>query len=138
MIDPWLCSAKIGVFITVGKVLRNFSKKEPIFELNFHSLLSKFNELSENHPKFWIISLLDREIRDLVRGPQKKLKIIEDKIGKFEMSRTTTKLEMVSPKTCCAVMTEGRSQDRRAPGGGLGGGAPRFFCEMGFQEQFWQ
>ena len=27
---------------------------------------SKFNELSENHAKFWIISLLDREIRDLV------------------------------------------------------------------------
>ena len=31
---------------------------------------SKFNELSENHAKFWIISLLDREIRDLVGGPQ--------------------------------------------------------------------
>ena len=34
------------------------------FELNFHSnsQLSKFNELSENNSKFWIISLLDREI----------------------------------------------------------------------------
>ena len=38
-------------------------------------VVRKFNELPENNPKFWIISLLDREIRDLVRGPQKRVKI---------------------------------------------------------------
>ena len=62
---------------------------------------SKFNELSENHAKFWIISLLDRKIRDLVGGPQIWMIKIQDKIGKLEMSRTTTNLEMGRTKTCC-------------------------------------
>ena len=37
---------------------------------------SKINELSENHPKFWIVSFLDRDIRDLVgsKGSLRKMK----------------------------------------------------------------
>ena len=66
---------------SVRKLYAILAKKQPNFELNFHpegrekndwnSLLSKFNELSENHPKLWIFSLLDQEIRDLVRGLKK-------------------------------------------------------------------
>ena len=73
--------------ISRGKIVCNFRKNSLFLSLIFtrkegrqgktngihewNSLLSKFYELSVNYPKFWIISLLDREIRDLVRGPQK-------------------------------------------------------------------
>ena len=85
--------------INCGKILRDFSKNS-LFELNFHpeaenelnSLLSKFNELSENYPKFLILSLLDQEIR------KKRLKIIKEKIGKLKMSRTT---KIGRPSKCC-------------------------------------
>ena len=92
MIGPGLCLTTIGVCIRLCKkfhvpitplsrhydVINAVLAKIACFEINFHpkgreiaknecnSLLSKFNELSESHPRFWIISLLDRDIRDLV------------------------------------------------------------------------
>ena len=94
MIDPTLCSAKMGVCIRLcekflshsyhvidrGNILRNFRENRLFWNLisprrkivinDLNSLLSEFNEFSENHPKFWIISLLDGEIRDFMMAPK--------------------------------------------------------------------
>ena len=79
---------------TVGKFNAILAKIAQIFTQN------KFKGLSENRPNFLIISLLDRGNRDLVGAPQKRHKIVKDKMGKLEMSRTTTTFKMGRSKTC--------------------------------------
>ena len=89
---------KFNVLLILAKMAyfkSKFSQKE------WNLILSTFNELSEKYSEFWIISLHDQDITDLVRGPKIGIIKIYDKIGKFEMSRTTTYLGMRRPKKWC-------------------------------------